>query len=187
MGERASWRQWLAFLVAMGGVVLVKGFDPRVSVFHAGLGVLSAICSGLAYNFIRKLKDTDHPDVVVMYFPLITIPVVLPFLFGKWVWPTPLEWFIIAVVGICTQIAQMCMTRAYQLEKAADVIIFKYTGIAYALLFGFVLFGETVQLMSILGMVIVVMAVYTGTIGRRAQRHIGPSAESWPQSVKPDK
>jgi hypothetical protein len=30
--------------------------------------------SGLAYSVVRKLRDTDHPIVVVFYFPLVSLP-----------------------------------------------------------------------------------------------------------------
>lgn len=178
MKESASWRQWLAFIIAMGGVILVKGFDPRISMLNLAFGLASAMFSGLAYNFIRKLKDYDDPDVIVFYFPLVTIPVVFPFLLTSWVWPSGWEWLVLLFVGVCTLIAQMAMTRAYQLEKASDVIIFKYLGIIFALAFGYLLFGEVLQPLSLVGIVIVVAGVLLGSWGRGAIRHIGPSAES---------
>ena len=41
--------------------------------------------------------------------------------------------------------AQTAMTKAYQLEKASDVAIFKYFGIVYALGFGYFVFGESLS------------------------------------------
>ena len=186
MKEGTTERQWLAFAVAMAGVFLVKGFDPRVSYFHMGLGILSAMFSGLAYNFIRKLKDHDHPLVVVMYFPLVTVPVVIPFLIGNWVWPTLWEWIVILFVCVCTQVAQITMTYSYQLEKASNVTIYKYTGIVYALLWGFFLFGEALEPLSLIGMGVVIGGVYLGSLGSRLQRHVAPSTEGLPQD-KPAK
>jgi drug/metabolite transporter (DMT)-like permease len=163
MKENATWRQWVSFAVAMGGVVLVKGFDPRVALFDLFLGVLSALFSGLAYNFVRKLKDSDDPLVVVFYFPLVTIPVILPFSFGTWIWPTPLEWLIVLFVGVCAQIAQMFMTRAYQAERASDITIYNYLGIIYAIVFGLLLFNEAVEPLAYLGIGVVVVAVTLGS------------------------
>lgn len=163
MKENATWRQWASFAAAMGGVVLVKGFDPRVALFDLFLGVLSAMFSGLAYNFVRKLKDSDDPLVVVFYFPLVTVPVIFPFALGNWIWPTPLEWLILLFVGICTQIAQMNMTRAYQAERASDITIYNYLGIIYAIVFGLLLFGEGVEPLAYLGITIVVVTVTLGS------------------------
>ena len=66
--ERPRSIQWLFFLIAFAGVVMVKGFDARVSVAELSLGVTAAVFSALAYNYIRRLKDSDHPLVVVFYF-----------------------------------------------------------------------------------------------------------------------
>ena len=48
LGERMKRVQWLFFLLAFIGVVMLKGFDDRVSVFYFGLGILSAFFAGAA-------------------------------------------------------------------------------------------------------------------------------------------
>lgn len=163
MKENTSLRQWLAFGVALGGVVLIRGFDTSVSIVDMSIGIISAMFSGLAYNFIRKLKDYDDPLTVVFYFPLVSIPVVLPFLFNTWIWPTAIEWATLIMVGVFTQVAQISMTKAYQLEKASDITIYKYTGIIFAISYGILFFDEIPTLMSVLGMAIVVTGVYLGS------------------------
>ena len=175
LNEKASGKQWLAFMLALGGVLLVKGFDPQVSIMNMVIGIVSAMFSGLAYNSIRKLKDSDDPLVVVLYFPLLTIPVITPMLLANWVWPQGWDWALLVFIGVCTQIAQVYMTKAYQSEKAADITIFKYTGIIYAISFGYLLFGEIPALLSVVGMAIVVLGVYLGSIAKRPKRHIGPA------------
>lgn len=175
LNERASRRQWLAFMLALSGVFLVKGFDPDISIVDMIIGIVSAMFSGLAYNSIRKLKDTDDPLVVVLYFPLLTIPIITPLMLVNWVWPQGWDWAMLLFIGICTQIAQVYMTKAYQSEKAADITIYKYTGIIYAISFGFFMFGEVPELLSLVGMVIVVLGVYLGSIIKKPKRFTGPS------------
>ena len=170
MRESTSARQWLAFIIAVVGVALVKGFDPRVSLLDLGLGVAAAVFSGLAYNFVRKLKDHDDPLVVVFYFPLVTVPLVLPFMIVTWVWPEPWEWMVLALVGVCTQVAQIAMTHAYQLEKASDITIYNYLGVLYAIVFGLIFFGEWLEPLSALGILVVIAGVYLGTKGVKSGR-----------------
>jgi drug/metabolite transporter (DMT)-like permease len=177
MRESTRARQWLAFAVALGGVALVKGFDPRVSMFHLGLGVASAMFSGLAYNFIRKLKDYDDPLIVVLYFPMVTIPLILPFVLVSWVWPTAWEWLVLAAIGVSVQVAQMAMTQAYQLEKAADITIFNYTGIIYAILLGYFIFGEALTIPALVGIVVVIAGVYLGNVGVSARIKRPPTGD----------
>ncbi len=147
--------QWFFFLLSFSGVIMIKGFDPRILPFDVVIGVSAAICSGFAYNFIRKLKESDHPLVVVLYFPLVTVPIVGTYTMMHWVQPQPIEWLILLTVGIATTFAQIFMTKAYQLERAANVSNFNYLGSVYALVVGYFIFGESIGLLGMVGMVVI--------------------------------
>ena len=41
--------QWLFFTTAFAGVLMVKGFDPRINWLYFGLGVSSAMAAAVAY------------------------------------------------------------------------------------------------------------------------------------------
>lgn len=163
MGEKTALRQWIAFGIALGGVIVIRGFDPNIELIPMLLGLVSAMFSGLAYNFIRKLKDYDDPLTVVFYFPLMSVPIVVPFLFKTWIWPTWIEWLTLILVGVFTQVAQVSMTKAYQMEKASDITIFKYTGIIFAISYGVIFFNEIPTVMSMAGMAVVVFGVWFGS------------------------
>jgi drug/metabolite transporter (DMT)-like permease len=85
--------QWLFFLIGLVGAVLIKGFDPRVKVEWLLVGITSALFAGLAYNSIIKSKGTDHPMTIVMYNPLVAIPIVSIWCYFDWVTPVGIERF----------------------------------------------------------------------------------------------
>jgi len=62
------------------------------------------------------------------------------------------EWYAIMSIGIFGLIGQVFMTRAFSLEEASVLAPFKYMEIIYALIMGFIFFGEGYQLMAMLGM-----------------------------------
>lgn len=152
--------QWLYFITAFAGVLMIKGFDPRVSVFYLIIGILAAVGSGFAYNFVRKLKDYDHPLVVVFYFPLVTVPLVGTYTLTHWTQPNLTEWIILILIGLSTTIAQIFMTKAYQLERASNVMIFNYLGTVYAIIIGFFLFDETLTWLATIGIALIIGGVY---------------------------
>src|SRR5690606_36950849 len=90
LGERMRKLQWVFFGLAFIGVAIMKGFDERVSITYMLFGVASAFFAGAAYNCIRIVKDTDHPLVVVFYFPLIATPIMLILSLQDWI--TPIGW-----------------------------------------------------------------------------------------------
>jgi drug/metabolite transporter (DMT)-like permease len=161
--------QWLWLGMAFAGVVMIKGFDPRVSVFYLVLGILSCILSAFAYTTVRALKDTDHPMVVVFYFPLVTLPIAgLLMLFeyrtttlSDWFWyaHTLEDWAWIVVMGVFAQLGQIYMTLALHLEKANIVSTIGYLGMIFGLGFGYWLFDEVYGIWALVGMVLVLAGV----------------------------
>lgn len=157
LGEPPRPIQWLFFVVSFAGVLMIKGFDPRVSPLDVVLGVTAAFASGVAYNIIRKVRNDDHHLVVVFYFPLVTVPIIGTYTALHWVMPLPVDWVVLLVIGICVTIAQIYMTRAYQAERAANISNFNYLGVVFALAFGLVIFGEHIEPLALVGIVLIIL------------------------------
>jgi drug/metabolite transporter (DMT)-like permease len=159
LGERVYRVQWLLFALCFAGVVVVKYTDARIDWFYLGLGVLSAFFSALAYTCIRKLKNSEHPLVIVFYFPLISVPITTLLVLPLWVWPSGWDWLHLLAIGLLTQVAQTLMTKAYQAEAAAHVSAVNYVGIVYALLLGWIFFGEYIAWGALIGVALVLIGV----------------------------
>jgi len=159
LGERMRKIQWLFFLVAFLGVGLMKGFDERVSLFYMSLGLLAAFFAGAAYNCIRMVRHTDHPLVVVLYFPMVALPIMTVLSFFEWITPIGWDWALIILLGVFTQIGQVFMTKALQAEKANVVTSLKYLGSIYALCYGYFLFDESYDILSFAGIFLVLAGV----------------------------
>lgn len=157
--EQMRKRQWLFIAIAFTGVVMLKGFDERVSLLFFIVGILSSLFAGAAYNCIRVLRDSDHPVVVVFYFPLVALPVMAVASWFDWVMPTGMDWLWLLLLGVFTQVGQLYMTKALQAENANIVTSMKYLGAIYALLYGYFLFDETYGIMALLGMGLVLAGV----------------------------
>ncbi|MGK7388725.1 MAG: DMT family transporter [Candidatus Cyclobacteriaceae bacterium M2_1C_046] len=159
VGERVLKWQWLFFLMAFIGVLIIQGFDPRIDPLYFILGMISAFASGLAYNFIRKINVTEHPLVIVMYFPLVTLPITGIYCLFFWVQPVGIEWLYLLLIGLLTQVAQYLMTKAYQNEQVSKVASLKYIAIIYALAYGYILFDEAYDWLALAGIILVMFAV----------------------------
>lgn len=168
LGEPPRPIQWLFFVVSFAGVLMIKGFDPRVSPLDVVLGVTAAFASGVAYNIIRKVRNDDHHLVVVFYFPLVTVPIIGTYTALHWVMPSPVDWVVLLVIGICVTIAQIYMTRAYQAERAANISNFNYLGVVFALAFGLVIFGEHIEPLALVGIVLIIVGTLMSSKYRRA-------------------
>jgi len=168
--EEINRHQILGFVLAFAGVILIKGFDSRVSALELSLGLVAATFAGCAYTIVRILRNHDHPWVVVFYFPLVTLPIISPLAYKFWTRPIGSDWLYISVIGLFTTLAQYFMTKAYQGSAMASVAIFNYVGVIMAISFGYTLFGEAVSLQSVLGMFLIVFAVVWASKKRQPTR-----------------
>lgn len=159
--------QWLFFLISMVGIVIIglgKDNTGSIDLFWVALGFISAILSGLAYNAIIKCSTTDEPITVVMYFPLVAAPVMLVLLLiNGYVIPQGIEWVLLLLIGILTQIAQVSMTKAFNSASASKVTPIKYIGAIYAVMIGYFIFDETLSLYATIGIILVLIGVLLNT------------------------
>jgi drug/metabolite transporter (DMT)-like permease len=176
MREKVRPIQWALFVVAFIGVMMIKGFDDRVSFFYLTIGIVSALISGLAYNAIMKCRLTDHPLVVVLYFPLIATPIMgLACLTFGWVTPSGIQWPLLLIMGVFTQIAQLYMTKALHADHSSRIMPFKYFGVIYAIGIGFFFFGERLPFLSILGIGLVLLGVILNAFVKNLNRKLPPT------------
>jgi drug/metabolite transporter (DMT)-like permease len=165
LGEAVRKLQWLFYAIAFAGVLVIKGFDSSVPTLYLVTGIVSAVGSAVAYNLVRRLKEREHPLVVVLHFQLVGVAVGFVVMLFSWVTPAgPWEWFCLLMCGLLTQVAQTCLTKALQSERIATVSILNYTGMIYALAFGVFIFGEHYPAQTIVGIALVVFGVLLSVV-----------------------
>jgi drug/metabolite transporter (DMT)-like permease len=175
--EKVSTMQYFSSLIAFLGVIFIGlngitgGFSgEKPDLFWMGMGVLSAILSGIAYNAIYKLKETEETINIVIYFPMLALPLTGIWCLFDFTFPRGIEWLILLTIGVFTQIAQVCMTRAFLSANTAVVAPFQYIGAIYALISGWFVFNEKLETASIIGVCLVVFGVICGTIFRAGKK-----------------
>jgi len=67
-------------------------------------------------------------------------------------------------MSILTQIAQVSMTKAYQLEALAGISILNYLGILYAIILEFVFYNEKLSDMQLLGIACILIGVISNVL-----------------------
>ena len=179
--ERVLALQWFFIILSFLGVLLIA-FDQfrhsdasfeEISFFWLGMGIISAFFSGIAYTAIMKLRTTDSPIVIVMYFPMVAIPFMTFFCFFEFTMPQGIEWLILLVIGVFTQFAQIFMTKAFHEGDASTITPFNYISVIYAFAVGYFFFGEQLSWMVDVGIGIVLIGVLSNTLIRaRKQRRL---------------
>ncbi len=115
----------------------------------AGLG--GAFGSGMAYTIVRKLAATEHPSVIVLYFPMACIPATLLLGAQDFVWPDYSTWWVLLGVGVFAQLGQLALTKAMRTDTASRAASLSYIQIVFAALLGLLAFGEIPSAYTLLG------------------------------------
>lgn len=171
LGQRITLLQWLAILVGFGGLLVIvrplgASFTPVVI-----LPVMAALCYACAAVLTRA--RCMHVEPVAMAFWLNVaflgcgavaalglqlappVPVDFPFLFAKWQPMALVDWGILAVLcGLMVGVA-IGVAVAYKSPQPAVIATLEYCYMIFATFWGFVFFGESPDLWTILGMVLI--------------------------------
>ena len=168
--EQVKPAQWLFYAIAFAGVLVIKGYDSAVPIAFLFTGILSAACSGVAYNLVRRLKEREHPLVVILYFQLVGVAAGFVFIMSNWTTPANVwEWVCLLMCGLLSQAGQICLTKSLQTERVAQVSILNYTGVIYAFAFGIFIFGEIYTPHTIVGMLLVLLGVLLSVLYRKGK------------------
>jgi drug/metabolite transporter (DMT)-like permease len=157
--EKITGLQWLFFLLSFAGVALIKGFDNRILFTDLMIALCAALFTACAHFSVRKLRDYDAPDVIIFYFPLVTLPLVGPYTAFHWVNPDAAQWGLLLLIGLFTHIGQVYLTKAYSNEEVSGVTNIYYIGIILSLLYGYLFFDETYNFMSYSGMALIIAGI----------------------------
>jgi drug/metabolite transporter (DMT)-like permease len=86
------------------------------------------------------------------------------FLFGAvvapfgWVTPTPRDFVLLLLFGAFSMVALACINRSLQLAPASVVVPFQYTLIVWAIVLGYVVFGDVPDIFTLSGAVVIISA-----------------------------
>lgn len=172
--ERPSRGVLLATLLGWLGVLLVA--RPAALISAAGqagatgalpadgvlLAVGGALLTALAYVSVRSLARSEHPLVIVFWFPLVAALMSLPAVLLDPVLPRGGEWLWLLGVGLFTQLGQLGLTAGLARLPAARATAISYSQVAFAGLWGWLLFSETPDGWTSLGALLILAAMLIG-------------------------
>ncbi len=151
LGEIVRWRRWTATLIGFAGALII--LRPGLGEVGPGtwLALIAAIAMAAASLMIKRLSDRDDPDKVVLISVLMQTPIALiPALF-VWQWPDPFLWAVFAVMGALGMLGHITLARAFAAADASLVMGVDFARLPFAVLFGFALFGELIDIWTWIG------------------------------------
>jgi drug/metabolite transporter (DMT)-like permease len=141
LGEKIGWRRWSAVAAGFVGVMIAlnpsaQSLSPAALVAIAGslMFSMSMICTRL----VRGTSDIAliaAQTAAALVFGAVTSPFV-------WVAVSWMDGALLVLLGVVATFAHFCINRALKLAPASVVVPYQYTTIVWAVLLGYVFFGD---------------------------------------------
>ena len=156
LGEQVGLRRWLGVVLGVSGALII--IRPGSDVMHWG-SLLVVGGAVLNASYLLLTRQTSHRDSVMtnlFYSALggtIVSTLILPFV---WV-PLDLKaWALMIVTGLLGGTGHFTIIKAYTVAPAPVVAPFAYTYLLWATLFGYLLFGEVPDGMTLFGAAVII-------------------------------
>nr|WP_040854092.1 DMT family transporter [Phyllobacterium sp. YR531] len=177
-GEPVGWRRWVAIVIGLAGVLIIvrpgqAGMSPYILLI-----VITVIFAALRDLATRKVPKTIP---VLMISALTSVGVgiagaamIVPL--GGWTPMSTTNILLLVLAACCVMVAYHFLILAMREGEISFVAPFRYTSLLWAILLGFLFFGDLPDIPMIIGSIIVIgSGLYTLYRERKVSR-IKPAA-----------
>ena len=160
LGEKIRAKRWIAVALGFVGVLIISkpGFD-NLNFYYIYPIIFTLGFAGVSI-FIRKLTLAGEPIYLIAFyfsicsaiFGLFTLP------FGGWVIPSSYDLVLLILIGLLGGIANLLLTKSYQLAEVSLITPLKYLSLVFAIIFGFYLFDEIPTIYTLAGASLIIIS-----------------------------
>src|SRR3954471_1353434 len=155
--ERVGWRRWSAVLVGFCGVLIALQPSAQTVTWPAMIALGGSLSFAVLMLITRSLRAT--PDIVLassQFMGTLSFGAALaPF---GWVPPTWSSLGFFAAAGWVSVCALLCVNRSLKLAPASSVVPYQYSMIVWAVMFGYLVFGDVPSVATLIGAAIIIAA-----------------------------
>lgn len=159
--EKPQKVQILGVIIAFTGMLCIvqPGEFASGDFVPSVIGALGGASAGFAYTWVRKLGlHGENGTLIVFFFSVFSTFACLPLAIMNYVQPTATELCFLVLTGLGAMMGQIFVTKAYYYAPAREISVYDYTQVIFAGFFGWILFGEVPDALSVLGYVLIIGA-----------------------------
>ena len=157
LGERLQALHWVAILVGLVGTVIAANPGPGAGIVPSLVGLGSGVFWALTVVLTRKSGARESSDVQMLNTSIVFL--ILSTVFMHWRSPTDLyQWALLIGIGLQIYLAQLLFVEACRHAPASLVGPLEYSSVAWACLFGFLIFADLPTLQVAIGGVLVILS-----------------------------
>ncbi len=161
LGEKVGWRRWTAIGIGFVGVLIALKPSSASLTSAAFLSILGSAAFAFMMLSGRQLRNT--PDTVLAFWQIIGAGLagIVAILVAPSGWipiQSGFDLSLLALLGIVAMTAHVLVNRALKLADAATVAPLQYTLLLWAVIFGWLIFGDVPQISIVIGAGLIVLS-----------------------------
>ena len=168
--ERVGKLVWTAVPIAFTGILLVMKPSFHIAISFAAIAVVGSFFYSLAMISLRQIGPNESGEAVVLYFSLFGALVMLCISIPVWETPDPITGLFLVLTGLSGGFAQVAMTRAYSLDRAARISALNYLGIIFTNIFAIPVFGGFPGFWQLVGSGLVILSGIVITLSAQKEK-----------------
>ncbi len=120
------------------------------------IGVLGAMCAGMAYTMVRFLSlRGEKGPFIVFFFSCFSCLTILPFVLFNFSPMSIKQLIYLLFAGLFASLGQFAVTAAYANAPAKEISIFDYSQIIFSGILGYIVFNQKPDTYSLIGYFII--------------------------------
>ena len=141
LGEHVGWRRWTAIGCGFLGVLVALEPSRAMLSTSAIVSILGSMAFGFVLLSARSLKET--PGISMIFWQTAGAAIVSAFIVPfSWHTPPAGDVLPLFMLGLLAMLAHIMVNRAFKLADAAAVAPLQYTQLFWAIVFGWLVFGD---------------------------------------------
>lgn len=150
LGEKVGWRRWSAIGIGFLGVIIALEPSRNMLSPAAIASLFGSLSFGLVMLTARSLRATSGLTMIFWqsFGGVIVGLVTLPF---AWTTPPVHHWPALALLGLLAMVAHVFVNWAFKLADAATVAPLQYTQLLWAIVYGWLVFGDFPSIAKFIG------------------------------------
>lgn len=183
LAEPVGWRRWLAILAGFTGVLLIvrpglEGFSPYA------LMIVGTVIFAAARDLATRKVDTSIPSLFLSTLTAATVSIaglVLVWPMGGWQPVSLADFSLLSLAACLLLVGYQFIIMAMREGEISSIAPFRYTSLIWAVVLGFLVFGEIPDIWMISGGAIVIGSGLYTLYRERFRSQLKPASHAAPR------